>query len=109
MWLLLLMIAIMPYEESPYLLLGENLFGIFAGFTVIKAVGLLGFAWAGLRMASGDRMVHRLGARQASLFFVFLTAVALLSLGHRTRLPDVIGRHIAHPGVPPVVGGAGGT
>src|SRR2546427_814344 len=98
MWLLLLMIAIMPYEESPYLLLGENLFGIFAGFTVIKAVGLLGFAWAGLRMASGDRMVHRLGARQATLFFVFLTAVALLSLVHGTRLQYVIGPFIAHAG-----------
>jgi len=96
MWLLLLMIAIMPYEENPYLLLGENLFGIFVGFTVIKALGLMGFAWAGMRMASGDRMVHRLGARQATLFFVFLTAVALLSLVHGTGFQYVIGRYIAY-------------
>ena len=52
MWLLLLMIAIMPYEQSPYLYLGSNLFGIFPDFTAIKLLGLLGFAWAGLRMAS---------------------------------------------------------
>ena len=78
MWLLLLMIAIMPYEQSPYLQLSENLFGIFAGFTVIKALGLLGFAWAGLRIASGDAMIHRLSARQAALFFLFLTGAALI-------------------------------
>ena len=96
MWLLLLMIAIMPYEQSPYLLLGENLAGIFVGFTVIKALGLMGFAWAGLRLISGDRMAYRLGARQATLFFVFLTAVALLSLVHGSGFQYVIGRYIAY-------------
>jgi hypothetical protein len=96
MWLLLMMIAIMPYEQSPYLLLGENLFGIFAGFTVIKALGLLGFAWAGLRIASGDTMTYRLGARQARIFFVFLATVALLGLVHGSGFQYVIGRYIAY-------------
>src|SRR5919198_5221250 len=96
MWLLLMMIAIMPYEESPYLLLGDNVAGIFVGFTVIKALGLMGFAWAALRMMSGDRMVSRLGARQAMLFYVFLTAVALLSLVHGSGFQYVIGRYIAY-------------
>lgn len=96
MWLLLLMIAIMPYEQSPYLQLGENLFGVFAGFTVIKAVGLLGFVWAGMRIASGDRMTYRLGARQARLFFIFLTTVALLGLVHGSGFQYVIGRYIAY-------------
>jgi uncharacterized membrane protein YwzB len=84
MWLLLAMIAIMPYEESPYLLLGENLFGVFVGFTVIKALGLLGFAWAAMQLAAGDPMVRRLGAPQARMFFIFLTAVAALSVLHAT-------------------------
>ena len=48
MWLLLAMIMIMPYEANPYLYLGANLLGVFPDFTVIKALGLLGFAWAQL-------------------------------------------------------------
>ena len=96
MWLLLLMIAIMPYEQSPYLQLGENLLGVFAGFTVIKAVGLLGFTWAGLRMMSGDAMTYRLGARQASLFFVFLMATMALGLVHGSGFQYGIGRYIAY-------------
>jgi putative inorganic carbon (hco3(-)) transporter len=96
MWLLMLMIAIMPYEESPYLSLGESLLGLFVGFTVIKALGLLGFAWAGLRMASGDVMVRRLGARQAVLFLTFLLAVTLLGIVHGTGFQWVIGRYLAY-------------
>ena len=96
MWLLLLMIAIMPYEQSPYLLLGENLFGIFVGFTVIKALGMMGAVWAGLRIAGGDGMTYRLGARQATLFFVFLAAVAVMSLLHGSGLQYVIGRYVAY-------------
>jgi O-antigen ligase len=96
MWLLLLMIAIMPYEQSPYLQIAENLFGVFAGFTVIKAVGLLGFAWAGLRIISGDAMTYRLAARQATLFFVFLVTVSVLGLLHGSGFQYVIGRYIAY-------------
>ena len=96
MWLLLLMIAIMPYEQSPYLQIAENLFGVFAGFTVIKAIGLLGFAWAGLRILSGDAMTYRLAARQATLFFVFLITVSVLGLLHGSGFQYVIGRYIAY-------------
>jgi putative inorganic carbon (hco3(-)) transporter len=96
MWLLLAMIAIMPYEESPYLLLGENLFGVFVGFTVIKALGLLGFAWAAMQLAAGDPMVRRLGAPQARMFFIFLTAVAALSVLHATGFQYVMGRYLAY-------------
>ena len=96
MWLLLLMIAIMPYEQSPYLLISENLFGVFAGFTVIKAFGLMAAGWALLRIASGDAMVYRLGARQASLFYLFLGAVAVLTLLHGSGFQYVIGRYIAY-------------
>ncbi|HET7340906.1 MAG TPA: O-antigen ligase family protein [Methylomirabilota bacterium] len=96
MALLLLMIAIMPYEQSPYLYLGENLLGIFIDFTVIKLLGLLGFAWAGLRLASGDPMVRRLRAPQVTLFGLFLVAVTLLGIVHGTGFQYVIGRYIAY-------------
>jgi O-antigen ligase/polysaccharide polymerase Wzy-like membrane protein len=96
MFLLLLMIAIMPYEQSPYLYLGENLLGIFIDFTVIKLFGLLGFAWAGMRLASGDPMARRLSAPQATLFGIFLVAVTLLGIVHGTGFQYVIGRYIAY-------------
>jgi putative inorganic carbon (hco3(-)) transporter len=96
MWLLLAMIAIMPYEQSPYLVLGENLLGIFVGFTVIKAIGLLGFAWAAMQLAAGDRMVRRLASPQAKMFFLFLAAVAMMSVLHASGLQYVIGRYVAY-------------
>jgi O-antigen ligase len=96
MFLLLLMIAIMPYEQSPYLYLGENLLGIFIDFTVIKLFGLLGFAWAGMRLAAGDPMARRLSAPQATLFGIFLLAVTLLGIVHGTGFQYVIGRYIAY-------------
>ena len=95
MRLLLLMLLIMPYEESPYLYIASNLFGIFPDFTVIKLLGLIGFAWAGLQLAAGDPMVRRLGARQARLYFVFLVAVAALGVLHGTGFGYGISRYIA--------------
>src|SRR5258705_4185118 len=40
MGLLVLMLLIMPYENSPYLYLGTNLLGVFPDFTVIKLLGV---------------------------------------------------------------------
>src|SRR5258705_13963629 len=107
MWLLLLMIAIMPYEQSPYLLLGENLFGIFVGFTVIKALGLLGAGWAALRIAGGDAMTYRLGGRQATLFFLFLLAGAVLPVLHGPGFQYAAGPHLAYGAFLPFLIGAG--
>jgi O-antigen ligase len=78
MWLLLLMLFIMPFEASPYLYLGENLLGIFPDFTVIKLLGLIGFAWAALRIASGDAGEEGIfSSRQAKLFIIFYAGVLL--------------------------------
>ena len=71
MWLLALMILIMPFEASPYLYIAPNFLGVFPDFTVIKLLGLVGFAWAMMRLASGhphaalpERPLHGLaGAR----------------------------------------------
>ena len=84
MWLLLAMIMIMPYEASPYLYLGDNLLGVFPDFTVIKALGLLGFAWAGMRLAAGDPAGRLLGSRPARLFLAFLGVVVIVALVHGT-------------------------
>jgi O-antigen ligase/polysaccharide polymerase Wzy-like membrane protein len=94
MWLLLAMIMIMPYEANPYLYLGENLLGIFPDFTVIKALGLLGFAWAGLRLAAGDPAGRLLGTRPARLFFAFLGVVAVVAVAHGTGFQYAISRYL---------------
>ncbi len=94
MWLLLAMIMIMPYETNPYLYLSENLLGIFPDFTVIKALGLLGFAWAGMRLAAGDPAVRLLGHRPARLFLVFLGVVAVVAIAHGTGFQYAISRYL---------------
>ncbi len=94
MWLLLAMIVIMPYEASPYFYLGDNLLGIFPDFTVIKALGLLGFAWAGLRLAGGDAAARLLGSRPARLFLAFLGVIAVVALAHGTGFQYAISRYV---------------
>jgi O-antigen ligase len=94
MWLLLAMIMIMPYEASPYLYLGENLLGVFPDFTVIKALGLLGFFWAGLRLAAGDPAGRLLGSRPARLFLAFFGVITLVALVHGTGFQYAISRYL---------------
>ena len=94
MGLLLLMLLIMPYENSPYLYLGANLLGIFPDFTVIKLLGLMGFVWAVLRLTSGDPMSRRLSTRPAALFLLFFTGVVLMGLVHGTGFQYAISRYL---------------
>lgn len=79
MWLLLLMIFIMPFEQSPYLLVSESFLGIFPDFTVIKLLGLIGFAWASVAIASGAR-TGVMSAPQARLFLIFYLCVLVAGL-----------------------------
>src|SRR5262245_21850258 len=94
MGLLLLMLLIMPYENSPYLYLGANLLGIFPDFTVIKLLGLMGFGWAVLRLTSGDPMSRRLSTRPAALFLLFFGSVAVIGLIHGTGFQYAISRYL---------------
>ena len=94
MWLLLAMIMIMPYEESPYFYLGQNLLGVFPDFTVIKALGLLGFAWAGLRLAAGDPAGRLLASRPARLFLAFLGVIVVVALAHGTGFQYAVSRYL---------------
>lgn len=94
MALLLLMILIMPYEASPYLYLGENLLGVFPDFTVIKLLGLLGFAWAALRLAAGDPAARLLGSLPARLFLAFFAVMAVVALAHGTGFQNAVSRYL---------------
>src|SRR5437016_4589438 len=80
MWLLALMILIMPFEASPYLYIAPNFLGVFPDFTVIKLLGLVGFAWAMMRLASGHPHGALLGSRLASLFLLFFFGVLFAGL-----------------------------
>jgi O-antigen ligase len=94
MGLLLLMLLVMPYENSPYLYLGTNLFGIFPDFTVIKLLGLVGFVWAMLRLTSGDPMTRRLSTRPVALFLLLFAWVALVGLVHGTGFQYAISKYL---------------
>ena len=94
MWLLVALILIMPYEANPYLYLGENLLGIFPDFTVIKLLGLLGFAWAGMRLAAGDRAAALLSSRPARLFLVFFAVVVVIAMAHGTGFQYAVSRYL---------------
>jgi O-antigen ligase len=80
MWLLALMILIMPYEASPYLYIAPNFLGVFPDFTVIKLLGLIGFGWAMLRLASGHPNTALLTSRPATLFLLFFFGVLFAGL-----------------------------
>src|SRR5437867_10923071 len=81
MWLLLLMICVMPFEQSPYLMIADSFLGIFQDFTVIKAIGLVGCGLALLRVASGNTDEEGiLTSRQATLCVSFFAGVIVSSL-----------------------------
>jgi O-antigen ligase len=80
MWILLAMIFIMPFEANPYLYLAPNVLGVFPDFTVIKLLGLLGFAWAVMRLCAGDRNAPLLASRAAWLFLIFFFGVLFVGL-----------------------------
>jgi O-antigen ligase len=80
MWLLMAMVYIMPDEANPYLYISPNLFGVFPDFTVIKLLGLVGFAWAMMRLCAGDRNASLLGSRTAMLFLLFFFGVVFAGI-----------------------------
>jgi hypothetical protein len=80
MWLLLLMILVMPYEANPYLYLADDLLGVFPDFTLIKLLGLMGFAWAGLNVLTGNVPGGLFVSRTARLFLLFFAGVVFMGL-----------------------------
>lgn len=102
MWILLLMIAIMPFEENPYLLLAGNLFGVFPRFTAIKLVGLVGLAWSGVQLSSGRVPPAALDSAQSRAFLAFLATVAFGGIASGAGIQPVT-RLIAIIGLLPLV------
>jgi len=50
----MVMLLIMPFETSPYLYLSPSFLGIIPDFTVIKLLGMIGFAWAMLKIVARE-------------------------------------------------------
>jgi len=78
--LLLLLIFVMPFEHHPYLYIAPSLLGIIPDFTAIKALGLLGFGWAVLRIAGGAAPEGVLSSRQARLFLGLVGGIVLAGI-----------------------------
>ena len=77
-WLLLLMILIMPFEKSPYFYISPSFAGIITDFTVIKALGMLGFVWALFQIAirkDGGEPIF--GSPQAKLFSLLIVGIVI--------------------------------
>src|SRR5262245_8751967 len=80
MALLLLMILVMPYESNPYLYIAPSLPGIVPDFTMIKALGILGFGWALIRIAAGAAPEGMLASRQAKLFIGLVCGIVIAGI-----------------------------
>src|SRR5262245_5758024 len=85
-WLLLLIILIMPFEMSPYLYISPSFLGIIPDFTVIKLLGMLGFAWAVFKIVmlnrrgrGGERVFDSLPAQLFGAMFAGIVVSAILN------------------------------
>jgi len=76
LWLLLLMVMIMPFEMSPYLYLSPSFLGVIPDFTVIKLLGMVGFAWALLKVLARESGPI-FESPQARLFVGFLIGIVI--------------------------------
>jgi O-antigen ligase len=74
--ILVLIIAIMPFEFNPYLMLTDSMFGL-PQFTVIKLLGLIGLGWVVLELGSGRASLRLAEAPQLRAFGLYF-AVALV-------------------------------
>jgi len=76
LWLLLLMVMVMPFEMSPYLYLSPSFLGVIPDFTVIKLLGMVGFAWALLKVLARESGPI-FESPQARLFVGFLIGIVI--------------------------------
>jgi len=96
------MIAVMPFEENPYLYLGDSFLGIFPRFTVIKLLGLIGLAWSGVQFLNGQAPLTIVDSAQTRAFAAFLCAVAFGGVASGAVLQPLT-RLIAIVGLLPMV------
>ncbi len=74
--LLMVMLLIMPFEMSPYLYLSPSFLGIIPDFTVIKLLGMIGFAWAMLKIVARESGPI-FESPQARLFVAFFIGIVI--------------------------------
>src|SRR5262245_48124441 len=74
------MVLIMPFEKSPYFYISPSFAGIITDFTVIKALGMVGFVWALFRIANRDVVAPIFASIQARIFMLLFLGT-LLSAG----------------------------
>ena len=99
--ILVLMIAIMPFEFNPYLVLAESVLG-FPQFTMIKLLGLLGLGWVMMEVASGRASLRVTEAPQLRAFGLYL-GIAMVSGLSRAAGLLVVSNFLAVCALMPIV------
>ncbi len=75
MWILLAIIAIIPFEKNPYLYLSQNFLGVFPDFRMIKLLGLIGLGWSFFQIMGGQAQFKLFESKQARVFLLYLGTV----------------------------------
>jgi O-antigen ligase len=94
MWILILLIAVMPFQFNPHLTIAESFLGIFPNFTVIKLLGLMGLWWVITEVGSGRVHLRLLDSPQAKAFVFFVAVILVVGVG-RTPGMQLITKLIA--------------
>src|SRR5687767_13311417 len=76
------MIAIMPLEENPYLLISDNFLGVLPRFTMIKLLGIIGLGWSVATALSTGRELRLFSSNQGRAFGLLLATVIVGSLAN---------------------------
>ena len=79
-WLLLGIVLLIPFEQSPTLRLGDTFLGFIPGFTAIKALGAIAVAAAARKVAAGEVQLNLLDTRTIKALFVYLAIVLVAAI-----------------------------
>jgi len=89
-WLLLVTILIMPFEMNPHLYLAPSLLGVIYDLTLIKILGMIGAAWALMKIISGSGGEPVFRSPQARLFAALLIGVLISATLNSSALWAVV-------------------
>jgi O-antigen ligase len=94
MWILVPLIALMPFEQNPHLYLASSFLGVIPDFTMVKLVGMLGLCWTGVEVLGGRTHLRLFESRVVRAFGCFLLFAAVASIVNGVG-PLVISRLIS--------------
>ena len=94
MLLLLVTILIMPFETSPHLHLADSFLGLIDDLTAIKLLGMLGGAWALMKIVTGSGGEPVFLSPQARLFAGLILGV-LISATLNSSTPAAVVKYLA--------------